>query len=275
MAKLRKISEFGGDLYHADCFDVFPRIDDGAVDMVFCDLPYGVTQVSWDEVLPFPKLWKALERIVISKGAYVLTATQPFTSKIVMSKMEWFRHEWIWEKTNHSNFLNAKVAPLKIHENVVVMSKEPPHYYPILVPDGKLIKRRKNTPRAEDYIYKVKLGENYQPDGYTKPVSIQHFTNTGARNRGLHMTQKPVELCEYFVKTYSKPGQTVLDMTCGSGSLALACINTGRKYICIEKDDDIFKVAEERIRLHYLATARWRRTQAEAAPARTRVRMRK
>lgn len=265
--KLTKVSDFGGDLYCGDCFKVFPLLEPGSVDMVLCDLPYGVTQVSWDSVLPFPELWEALGRVVTERGAIVLTATQPFTSAVVSSNYKWFRHEWIWEKRNHSNFLNAKVGPLKHHESVLVFGRKPVNYYPQLVPSDKPVKRRRNMARVEDYIYQFTMADSYMPDAWEKPSSIQFFSNMHASDRSLHFTQKPVAMFEYYIKTYSKPGELVLDMTAGSGTTAIAAINTGRRYVCIEKDPDIFKIMEERVRTHWLQTARWRRKQAEQASA--------
>lgn len=235
-------------LYHADCLDVLPELGAGSVDAVIADLPYGTTQCKWDSVIPLSALWPLYKKLLKLNGAVVLTASQPFTSALVMSNPSWFRVEWIWEKNAGSNFGTVKFNPMKEHESVIVFSAGRATYNPIM------------EDRAASGLSRVKSVVNYntttevygdglhgcvssnRPD-QRFPRSIQKFN----RERGLHPTQKPVALFEYLVRTYTNNGETVLDNTMGSGTTGVACINTGRKFIGIEKDAGYFEIAKQRI----------------------------
>lgn len=221
-------------LYNDDCFNIFPFIADKTIDAIICDLPYGTTSCKWDSVLPFDKLWEQYERIIKANGAIVLTASQPFTSALVMSNPKLFRYEWIWEKNRGSNFATVKYQPMKEHESVLVFSKDKHNYYPIkeerqgLGKDRvkyKFQEERKNV--SENYGIKVKHKEFLTEDRV--PRSIQKF-NT---ETGLHPTQKPTSLFEYLIKTYTNEGDMVLDNTMGSGTTGLACKNLNRNFIGI------------------------------------------
>lgn len=236
-------------LIHGDCLELMASIPDGSVDMILCDLPYGTTACKWDTVIPFEPLWAHYKRIAKKNAAIVLTASQPFTSALVMSNPRWFKHEWIWEKNRGSNFASCKWQPMKEHESVLVFSPSVPTYYPIresrngggagLV--GKLIKAS-NTGRRKAMSGFVDGRDRILPHDRV-PRSIQKF-NTQV---GHHPTQKPVALMEYLIRTYTNEGETVLDNCMGSGTTGVACVNTGRNFIGIERDDKYFAIAQERI----------------------------
>jgi site-specific DNA-methyltransferase (adenine-specific) len=239
-------------LIHGDCLEKMNDIPDKSIDMILCDLPYGTTACKWDTVIPFEPLWEQYERIIKDNGAIVLTASQPFTTKLINSNESLFKYEFIWIKNKPTGFINAKNAPLKKHENVLVFSK------------GKTANCNKNNmiynPQGLIEINKFKkskydkndiLGTRpcRKNDGYTQkysnyPTSILEFN--GEANP-VHPTQKPVALLEYLIKTYTLEGETVLDNCMGSCSTGIACLNTKRNFIGIEKDDRYFEVAKKRI----------------------------
>jgi site-specific DNA-methyltransferase (adenine-specific) len=246
-------------LIHGDCLEKMKDIPDKSIDMILCDLPYGTTSCKWDVVIPFEPLWEQYERIIKDNGAIVLTASQPFTTKLISSNESLFKYEFIWIKNKPTGFINAKNAPLKKHENVLVFSK------------GKTANCNKNNmiynPQGLIEINKFKKSKydkndiwGTRPcrknDGYTQkysnyPTSILEFN--GEANP-IHNTQKPVALLEYLIKTYTNENETVLDNCMGSGSTGVACINTNRNFIGIEKDDKYFEIAKKRIEEH-LTTA--------------------
>lgn len=228
------------------------HIDDKSIDMILCDLPYGMTTCKWDSVIPFDQLWTQYERIIKDKGAIVLTASQPFTSALVMSKPRMFRYELIWQKNVNSNFANAKRQPLKHHESVLVFYKSKGVYNPqglIELDKPKLCTNRKKRDRF-NHIVGV-TGETYYQTHTNYPKSILKFDV----ERGLHGTQKPVALFEYLIRTYTNEGDLVLDNCAGSCTTAIASINTNRNWICIEKDNHYYKVGFDRIKLHSLANS--------------------
>ena len=223
------------------------RIPDGSVDMILCDLPYGTTACKWDTIIPFEPLWEQYERIIKDNGAIVLTASQPFTSALVMSNPKRFRHEWIWEKDGGSNFALMKYQPMKEHESVLVFGKKSVEYHPI---KQERIGSRKGKITTSfdsgrtDSVYGSSLGKGRFEVGELRfPRSIQRFT----RERGLHPTQKPVALFEYLIKTYTNEGETVLDNCAGSFTTAVACDNTNRNWICIEKEEKYCNIGLTRI----------------------------
>lgn len=236
---LQKIA--GGSLYWGDCLEIMPTLAAGSVDMILCDMPYGTTQNKWDSVLPLPELWAEYRRIC--RGAIVLTAAQPFTSWLVSSNYKDFRYEWIWEKepTGH---LNAKKRPMQSHESILVFGA------PAYSPQGTVSTLRKRGPkdntRSENYG-KTGVKGAYEQTRTGYPTSILSFAKD--RNK-LHPTQKPVALFEYLIKTYSNEGDLILDNTAGSGTTAIAAENTGRHWICIESNPDIFMGAMDRIMNH-------------------------
>ena len=263
-------------IYNEDCLEGMKRIPDGSIDMILCDLPYGTTNNAWDEVIPFEPLWEQYERVVKDNGAIVLTASQPFTSKLVSSKLEWFKHEWIWEKQRASNFMRANHEPLKYHENILVFSKGAldinQQRYKVLEIDEIMNMTKKEVEgmmKSKDYdrfgkvdrrktvrnpdANKKHLGSEIKrvrnaDDGFRSPKSVLKINNNLHGN--IHPTQKPVALFEYLIKTYTDKGETVLDNCMGSGTTAIACLNTDREYIGFELDETYHKLSLERIGNH-------------------------
>lgn len=238
------------NLYCGDCLVEMDNISSKSVDMILCDLPYGTTQNRWDVVIPFDRLWECYNRIIKEHGAIVLFGSQPFTSKLVCSNLKMFKYEWIYEKTQPSGHLNARRMPLKYHENVLVFYKKPPTYNPIKTTGHKRKISKGQIVTKEDLgkgCYGVQIsGANYDStERY--PKSIQCFSNGLMKQQSLHPTQKPVELCEYMVKTYTNEGDMVLDNCMGVGTTGVACVNTGRNFIGIEIDKHYFSIAEDRI----------------------------
>ncbi len=226
-------------LHLGDCLDVMQDIPDGSVDAVICDPPYGTTACKWDSVIPFEPMWAQLKRIVKPNGAIVLMASQPFTSALVMSNAAMFKYCWIWKKTAATGHLNAKRMPMSDSEDVLVFYCHQPAYNPQgLIPHGKTVRR----------------GGNGGCYGNSGKENFQEFTNyprrtleIASQGKTVHPTQKPVALMEYLIRTYTNPGETVLDFTMGSGTTGVAAANTGRRFIGIERDPDYFTIAQSRV----------------------------
>lgn len=237
------------DLRIGDCLDVMRGIQNESIDMILCDLPYGTTSCSWDTVIPFDKLWEQYMRITKTHSAIVLTASQPFTSALVMSNAKLFKHEWIWQKNRGSNFANLKTNPFKEHESVLVFCKGMLRFYPIKQERSNAGKLRakydfKDSGGGEAVGIVNGSGNRITIDANLRaPSSIQKF-NTEV---GLHPTQKPVALMEYFIRTYTREGDLVLDNCMGSGSTGVACLNTNRKFIGIESNEKYFNIAKDRL----------------------------
>lgn len=233
------------NLIHGDCLEVMKDIPDGSVDMVLTDPPYGTTQCKWDSVIPFEPMWEQLKRITKKNGAIVMTASQPFTSALVMSNVKMFKYDWVWSKTQATGHLNAWRRPMRQHEDILVFSGNGPTYTP-QIEDKPEANRRPVTSRTKrsDCYGEHKLDAHRCPPDKSMPRSIVNFAN---QQRGLHPTQKPVDLMEYLIRTYTSEGETVLDFTMGSGTTGVACINTNRNFIGIELDQDYFAIAEKRI----------------------------
>lgn len=241
------------DFWNGDCLELMQHIPTGSVDMVLCDLPYGTTACSWDSIIPFEPLWREYKRVTKPNAAIVLTASQPFTTTLIASNYSMFKYVWYWKKSHGSGFMNAKKMPVKIIEDVVIFYKTLPTYNPQnLKPFGKKIKTRDKF--TEDSVY-GKIGL----DSLSGREFVQEFTNYPTTfiefhsEKGFHPTQKPVALFEYLIKTYTNPGDTVLDNCAGSGTTAIAAMNTGRGFICIEKDAEYYKRATERVAKHGIA----------------------
>ena len=233
----------GSTFVNADCFDVFPFIEDKSIDAIICDLPYGTTNCKWDSVLPLSELWNEYKRIIKPNGAICLFGREPFTSTIVMSNINNYKHKWVWNKKQSGSFQNAKYMPLQIDEDIVVFSKGKCNYYPIMR-KGKMRKRgganETNNAMGENGL--TKHFENYSDMYY--PVNIYELANP--RLNKLHPTEKPIGLIEMLVKTYTNEGDMVLDNTMGSGTTNLACIKLNRKSIGIEKEKQYYDVAVRR-----------------------------
>ena len=241
-------------LLHGDCLERMAEIPDGSVDMVMCDPPYGTTACKWDSVIPFEPMWEAYRRVCKKNAAIVLTASQPFTSALVMSNPKAFKHSWVWNKVRGTNFALTKFQPMKEHEDVVVFSngggKCP--YFPQMESRrgngvnavGSMV--QSNTKGGKESVTILPVGKRKKVSELRVPGSIQNFI--GEKRGVVHPTQKPVALMEYLIKTYTNPGELVLDNTMGCGTTGVACIRTNRRFIGIEKDQEYFKTACERIK---------------------------
>ena len=223
-----------------DCLELMKEIPDGSIDMILCDLPYGTTKNKWDSVIPFEPLWEQYNRIIKDNSAIVLFGSQPFTTELNHSNLKMFRYEWIWIKNNSTGFQLANKRPLKKHEIISVFYRKQPTYNPQGLQVYGKINRRKST------------GDNWSEMNNNE--YIQRFTNYptqilefGYDKEKLHPTQKPVELLEYMIKTYTNEGEIVLDNCMGSGSTCVACVNTNRHYIGFEKEPKYYDIACKRL----------------------------
>ena len=239
-------------IYNEDCLIGMDKIDDKSIDMILCDLPYGTTKCKWDIVIPFDKLWKQYKRVIKDNGAILLFGKQPFTSDLVNSNRDMYRYELIWEKTRAGNSMQVKKQPSAIHENIEVFYKKQPTYNDLKFKvDEKYMDKRKSI---RDSFYK---SEHYSgvmkrkaDDGMRHPQSILPFNSVW--HTGMHPTEKPVELFEWLIKSYTNEGDIVLDNCIGSGTTAIACINTNRNYIGFEKENNYYEMCLERINANEL-----------------------
>ena len=235
------------NLLLGDCLERMKEIESGSVEMILADPPYGTTACKWDSVIDLPLMWEQLKRIIKPNGAIVMTASQPFTSVLINSNLSGLCYLWVWNKRKAGNIFLANVQPMKTHEDVCVFSfsGKMPNFYPIKTLRDK-VKKSKNygTGKAMGGTGKK------EPTEYTythkNPISIIDVSNANQKGK-VHPTQKPVELMEYLIKTYTNEGETVLDFASGSGTTGVACVNTGRKFIGIEMDECYFKIAKNRI----------------------------
>ena len=227
-------------LWNGDCLELMRDIPDGSIDLVLCDLPYGTTQNKWDSVISLTDLWFEYKRI--SNGAIVLTAQTPFDKILGVSNLEMLRYEWVWKKESGTGFLNAKKAPLKNHENVLVFYKTQPTYNPQMRTGFKPYKCKQGKTKSSNYGFQS--GAFTESYGERYPLTTIEFQRD--KNK-LHPTQKPVAMMEYLIRTYTNEGDTVLDNCMGSGTTGVACVNTNRKFIGIELDKGYFDIAKQRI----------------------------
>ena len=232
-------------IYQGDCLEVMKEIPDKSIDMILADLPYGTTACKWDTIIPFEPLWEQYKRIIKDNGAIVLTASQPFTSALVMSNTKMFKYEWIWDKITGRGHLVAKKRPMAQHENILVFYKNAPTYNPQMV---KMDKPQKGS-SIESSRTKIIGGRTskqkeviIRTHKYPKTIITQ-----GVDGKYVHPTQKPVALFEYLIKTYTNEGDIVLDNCAGSGTTAVACINTKRNFILIEKEPEYVDIANKRL----------------------------
>ncbi len=240
------------ELLLGDCLEIMKSMPDKSVDAVITDLPYGTTACSWDEIIPFEPMWEQVKRI--NKGVFVTTASQPFTSKLILSNLKDFKYEWIFKKYQGSGFLNAKKQPLRNHENIAVFYDKQPTYNPQRW-QSKVENRsiKKQTKPVVTEVYRtLEKSVDYKDDGFRMPTTIIKFydpqrMNSSIDKKGRHPTQKPVSLYDYLIRTYTNEGDTVLDITMGSGTTGVACVQTGRNFIGIEIDPTYFAIAERRI----------------------------
>jgi site-specific DNA-methyltransferase (adenine-specific) len=245
-----------------DCLEVMKGIPDKSIDMILCDLPYGTTACKWDTIIPFEPLWKQYKRIIKDNGAIVLSASQPFTSALVMSNPDMFREELCWLKNKSGSGLQAKQKHIKIHENILVFSKYGSYKFNAekwLVDKKEFLTQRKtlNTLKIGNTIYPEMMKTQAKDDGSRNPISVlstkvphnPSITKTYSNeiDLRLHPTQKPVALFEYLIKTYTNKGDLVLDNCAGSGTTGVACKNLGRNYILIEKEQEYIDIINKRL----------------------------
>ena len=233
-------------LLFGDCLERMKEIPDGSVDLILVDLPYGTTQNKWDSVIDLEAMWEQLNRICKPNTAKLMFAQTPFDKVIGCSNLKELKYEWIWEKTTATGHLNTKKMPMKAHENILVFYDKLPTYNPQKTTGHKPANSyTKHQDDGSNYgETKVGISGGGQTDRY--PRSVQVF-KTDKQKVSLHPTQKPVGLLEYMIKTYTNENEIVLDFTFGSGSTGIACLNTNRKFIGIEMDDEYFDIAKNRI----------------------------
>lgn len=233
--------KFVNRVIEGDCIEVMRHMPNDCIDMVLCDLPYGTTQNKWDSIVPLEDLWTEYKRIVKPNGAIVLTSQGLFTAILIMSQPKLFKYKWVWEKSKPTNFLNAKKQPLRKHEDVCVFYSKQPFYNPQMtegVPYDKGVRKNQLSGSYGEFqpVHVHSNGKRY-------PTDVIYFKTAESEGEVFHATQKPVELGRYFVRTYSKPGDVILDNTSGSGSFIVAALMEGRNFVGIEKnaDTELFK----------------------------------
>ena len=257
-AEQSRAEQSRAELLLGDCLNLMQTIPDGSVDMILCDLPYGTTNAKWDSIIDLGLLWEQYKRVIKTNGAILLFAQTPFDKVLGCSNLEWLRYEIIWQKTQPTGHLNAKKMPMKAHENILVFYEGLPTYNPQKTTGhprktSKSISRKQSVERQTG---NVKSGESiygftthYHADYDTTeryPIDVQVFAKDTQKEK-YHPTQKPVALLEWLIKTYTNKGELVLDNCMGSGSTGVACVNTGRDFIGIEKDKKYFEIAKNRI----------------------------
>lgn len=230
-----------------DCLDRMQEITDGSVDLVLTDPPYGTTACKWDAVIPLEPMWEQVKRVLKPNGAAVFTASQPFTSALVMSNPKGFKHDWTWRKPKGTGHLNARKMPMRDKEDIVVFCDGSPLYNPQFS-SGTPYKNKagdpiKSTSMTDSYGAYTNFRNSNEGKRYPKQVLDFPVVERGT----VHPTQKPVALMEYLIRTYTNPGETVLDFTMGSGTTGVACVNAGRQFIGIERDATYFAIAQRRI----------------------------
>ena len=242
------------NLYNDDCFNVLKTLPDESVDLVLTDPPYGTTAIRWDNVLDFDRVWVELERIIKPKSNIILFASQPFSSLLITSKLDWFRYELIWNKNKCGSPGLAKKRPQKVHENILIFSKESGCIYNPIMEKGEPWKRESKNPEGYGTgvnTHKYGFGKNKFMGGENKgiryPKSILHASRNFSAQQTVHPTQKPTNVLNWLIMTYSNEGDVVLDFTMGSGSTGVSAKLTGRKFIGIEKEKEYFDISEKRI----------------------------
>lgn len=228
-------------IHHGDCLEVLKTLEPESVDMVLADLPYGTTACSWDSVIPFAPLWSELNRVCKPRGALLFFGSEPFSTALRTSNIKNFKYDWVWHKSNGGGFLNANRQPLKRHETVSVFSRGQATYFPQKSQGKPYTCRRASA--GETTRDQSVAGWVTKNEGSRFPTSYLKFSN----ETGSHPTQKPVLLLEYLIRSYTSPGQTVLDPTAGSGSTGVGCVNVGRQFIGIEREQKYFEIMKRRI----------------------------
>ena len=233
-------------LYNDDCLKILPTIPDKSIDLILIDPPYGTTQCKWDKIIPFKFMWKELKRIIKDNGCIALFGTEPFSSHLRLSNLDWFKYDWYWEKSHSTGFLNAYKQPLRTIELISIFYKKQVSYNPQIQDkdENKIRPLRKYGGTRAGVYGNYQLGINKISNKKTLPKNLIYFSSNTNK---IHPTQKPVLLCEYLVKTYTNENDIVLDFTMGSGSTGVACKNLNRNFIGIELDNNYFEIAKNRI----------------------------
>ena len=242
---LLELNDIVNNIFEGDCLQIMKMFPDRCIDMVLCDLPYGTTQNKWDSVIPLDELWAEYKRIVKDNGAIVLTSQGLFTAQLMLSNPKQFKYKWIWEKSKPTNFLNVKKQPLRKYEDVCVFYKKQPTYNPQMIdgePYDKGVRKNQLSGSYGDF-HPVHV----HSDGKRYPTDVIYFKTAESEGEVIHPTQKPVELGRYFVRTYTNPGDLVLDNTFGSGSFLLSALMEGRNFVGIEKNTDVHLFKEKEI----------------------------
>ena len=232
------------NLWQGDCLQLMSHIPDKSIDMILCDLPYGTTACSWDEVISFEPLWKHYKRIIKDNGAIVLFGSEPFSTKLRVSNLDWYKYDWVWKKPQGVDPFMAKTRPLNNIENIMVFCSGATTYNPVMMPGKPYTVIRDKAPRVMEVNNTVMRTTTTVNSGDRYPTRLLEYN----QDKGNHPTQKPVELLEYLIKTYTNKNMVVLDNTMGSSSTGVACKNTNRKVIGIELEEEYFKISEERIK---------------------------
>jgi len=247
------MSEGKKEILLGDCLELMKNIPNGSIDMILADLPYQTTNLGWDISIDMEALWSEYYRTAKENAVIVLFGSQPYTSKLILSNIEDFKYEWIWHKNKVTNVLNAKKQPLKAHENILVFYRKQPTYNPIKE------KRSENSHTKGEQIFegkgiyegknKIMISPKVEKDSLSYPKSVKYFKSVHSigKNKTLHPTQKPTELFEYLIKTYTNEGDLVLDNTAGSGTTAIACLNTNRQFIVMEKEKKYYDIILKRV----------------------------
>lgn len=236
----------GGTWWEGDCFDIMPTLQSGSIGLIISDLPYNTTNCVWDHQFPLDQMWTQLKRLIRPGGAILLTGVQPFTSILVASQPKMFKHEWIWLKSRSGSPFTAKYRPMQKHESVLVFGRGKITYNPIMEV-GEPYKRTLRVPPINNHKIGFVKDISLNNIGTRYPSTVQFFKQDWKRQDQVHPTQKPVSLFEYMIKTYSNEQDTVLDITAGAGSTALAAAKLNRRWVCIEKDTTYSQVAITRI----------------------------
>ena len=240
------------DLYNGECIEIMKKMEDKTIDMILCDLPYGTTDCSWDNIIPFDLLWEQYNRIIKDNGVIVLFSAQPFTTKLINSNLKNYKYSWYWIKNISTGFVFSKHQPMRKVEDINVFYKRKPLYMPqgLIELDKPIIKKRKSKTSNNDTIYSEKSLLKEHVIKYTNyPNNVLYFDK---ESKSIHPTQKPVDLLEYLIKTYTRENDIVLDNCIGSGSTGVACANTNRRFIGIELNEDYFEKAKDRIARAYM-----------------------
>ena len=234
------------NLYHGDCLEVLPTFPPASVEAIITDLPYGTTSCEWDSVIPLSLMWEQVKRVLKVNGVFITTASQPFTSVLVCSNLEWFKYEWMWDKRMVTGTANVEYMPMKAHETIQVFCSGKTTYNPQFTPDDT-VKLFGKPGISNSEIIGVNTVMAKRNVGYPKTILKFPRPNNISGDGGHHPTQKPVKLYEYLIRTYTNAGETVLDICMGSGTTGVAAVQTGRNFIGIEKEQKYFEIASRRI----------------------------